>query len=149
MIDHHYYGESERLTAAVFSLAKKLQPVVIFIDEIDALLMNRQSIDGSSSGSEVRKNQVSVMLSMWDGLSSSEKDRIIIIGATNLLSDIDPAAIRRMPLQLHVPLPSPQARNDILQVILRHEPLDSKFSIDEVVRETDGFSGSDLKELCK
>jgi ATPase family AAA domain-containing protein 1 len=98
VIDHHYYGESERLTAAVFSLAKKLQPVVTFIDEIDALLMNRQSIGDASSGSEVRKNQVSVMLSLWDGLTSSEKDRIIVIGATNLLTDLDPAALRRMPL---------------------------------------------------
>lgn len=90
-------------THRLFSLARKLQPAIIFIDEIDAFLRER-----ASSDHEVSSMLKAEFMSCWDGLLT-EGDRIMVLGATNRPTDIDAAILRRFvlfPLRCH-PNPSP------------------------------------------
>lgn len=86
--------------------------------------------------------------SLWDGLTSSS-DRIMVLGATNRPNDIDSAILRRMPKRYAVSLPNDVQRRKILEIMLADVPLDPKFDLSAIVRRTQGFSGSDLKEACR
>lgn len=85
---------------------------------------------------------------LWDGLTSSS-DRIMILGATNRPNDIDAAILRRMPKRYAVSLPNTQQREKILKILLKDARLDKSFKMSEVVRRSQGMSGSDLKEACR
>lgn len=139
-----WYGESQKLAAAVFSLAMKLQPVVVFIDEIDAFLRSRQTSDHETTA--MMKAQ---FMSLWDGLDSDSSARIVIIGATNRPQDVDLAILRRMPLRFAVNLPTTSERWTILKVILADQELDDDVDLKRVAEYTEGYTGSDLKELCR
>lgn len=99
LLTDKWYGESQKLAAAVFSLAKKLQPCIIFVDEIDSFLRNRQLSDNEATA--MMKAQ---FMSLWDGFSSSD-DIVIVMGATNRPFDLDDAILRRMPTRFSVKLP--------------------------------------------
>ncbi|ORX61678.1 AAA-domain-containing protein [Hesseltinella vesiculosa] len=139
-----YYGESNKLAAAVFSLARKLQPCIVFIDEIDSFLRERRSNDHETTG--MMKAE---FMSLWDGLTTGEDSRILILGATNRPNDIDSAILRRMPKRFHVRLPNIQQRKSILDLLLKNIHLSADFDLDTLAKRTDGCSGSDLKELCR
>ncbi|KAG9345996.1 hypothetical protein JZ751_007811 [Albula glossodonta] len=130
-----WYGESQKLAAAVFSLAIKLQPSIIFIDEIDSFLRSR-----SSSDHEATAMMKAQFMSLWDGLDTDFNCQVIIMGATNRPQDLDSAILRRMPTR---------QREAILKLILENENVDSIVDLCEVAKETDGFSGSDLREMCR
>ncbi|SDA01400.1 BZ3500_MvSof-1268-A1-R1_Chr10-1g02628 [Microbotryum saponariae] len=166
-----WFGESNKLVAALFSLAKKLQPSIIFIDEIDSFMRERRSSDHEVTGmmkaefmrydlgSHCRRRTVvlatdsvkycSPLYSMWDGLATGNDTRILVLGATNRPNDIDAAILRRMPKRFSIKLPDFQQRRNILTLMLRDIKLDPSFSMDSLVRRTDGLSGSDLKEACR
>lgn len=95
----------------------------------------------------VREAKNEFML-LWDGLRTREWERVVVLGATNRPFDLDDAALRRMPRRILVALPEREAREHILRVLLRGEVLDDDFSVEEIARHTEGFSGSDLKALC-
>ncbi|RKO95027.1 AAA ATPase, partial [Caulochytrium protostelioides] len=137
-----FFGESQRLVNAVFSLAQKLQPTLVFIDEIDAFLRERKSMDH-----EATSMMKSEFMSLWDGLSSAP--RLVIVGASNRPEDIDAAFLRRMPKRFPVALPAADQRRKILQLLLAKVELDPTFDLDALVQRTHGYSGSDLKELCR
>lgn len=137
-----WYGESNKIANAIFSLANKLQPCIIFIDEIDSFLRER-----SSSEHEVSAMLKAEFMTLWDGLSSN--GRIMVMGATNRQNDIDQAFMRRMPKRFAVGKPDMEQRKAILTKILRKAELDDSFDLDIVVRRTEGFSGSELRELCR
>uniref|UniRef100_A0A3Q0SSG4 Outer mitochondrial transmembrane helix translocase n=1 Tax=Amphilophus citrinellus TaxID=61819 RepID=A0A3Q0SSG4_AMPCI len=139
-----WYGESQKLAAAVFSLAVKLQPTIIFIDEIDSFLRNR-----SSSDHEVTAMMKTQFMSLWDGLGTDHHCQVLIMGATNRPDDLDPAILRRMPTKIHIKPPNVRQREDILRVILKNEKVDPLINLREFAKETEGFSGSDLKEMCR
>ncbi|XP_057449125.1 outer mitochondrial transmembrane helix translocase-like [Lotus japonicus] len=139
-----WYGEEEKLTKALFSLASKLAPVIIFVDEIDSLLGAR----GRASEHEATRKLRNEFMAEWDGLRSKENQRILIIGATNRPFDLDDAVIRRLPRRIYVDLPDAENRMKILRIILKHENLDPDFQFDKLANLTDGYSGSDLKNLC-
>eukprot|EP00117_Sycon_ciliatum_P015892 scpid68228/ scgid15561/ ATPase family AAA domain-containing protein 1; Thorase len=139
-----WHGETEKLTAAVFSLARKLQPSIIFIDEIDLLLRARRPGDHESSG-----NLKGQFMSLCDGLLTDPTEQIIILGATNRPQDIDEAILRRLQLQFHIPLPTTEQRAAILRVILRDEDLADDVDLDFLARVTVAKSGADLKEMCR
>ncbi|KAK9762122.1 mitochondrial dynamin GTPase Msp1 [Basidiobolus ranarum] len=139
-----WFGESNKLVAALFSLAKKLQPAIIFIDEIDSFLRERKSNDH-----EVTSMMKAEFMSLWDGLTTKEDSRIIILGATNRPNDIDSAILRRMPKRFSIKPPNDDQRRDILNIMLKDIKLDKDFDIDNLIRYTIGFSGSELKELCR
>ncbi|XP_070171648.1 outer mitochondrial transmembrane helix translocase [Polyergus mexicanus] len=139
-----WYGESQKLAAAVFSLAVKLQPCIIFIDEIDSFLRARNSQDHEATA--MMKAQ---FMSLWDGLITDPDCTVIIMGATNRPQDLDKAILRRMPATFHVGLPSEEQRLKILQLILKNEPIADNVEITTLAKHTEGFSGSDLQELCR
>ncbi|KAF2824317.1 AAA-domain-containing protein [Ophiobolus disseminans] len=143
-----WYGDSNKLVNAVFSLARKLQPSIVFIDEIDAVLGQRRSGEHEASGMVKAE-----FMTHWDGLASSsgaDPQRICILGATNRIQDIDEAILRRMPKKFPVGLPSSSQRHNIFSLILRDTKIDRKnFDIDYLVRVSAGMSGSDIKEACR
>ncbi|XP_046710494.1 outer mitochondrial transmembrane helix translocase isoform X1 [Silurus meridionalis] len=139
-----WYGESQKLAAAVFSLAIKLQPSIIFIDEIDSFLRSR-----SSSDHEATAMMKAQFMSLWDGLDTDYQCQVIIMGATNRPQDLDSAILRRMPTRFHINQPDIKQRESILKLILGNENIGVGVDLGEIARETDGFSGSDLKEMCR
>ncbi|GAA6220775.1 ATPase family AAA domain-containing protein 1-A-like [Lates japonicus] len=139
-----WYGESQKLTAAVFSLAVKIQPCIIFIDEIESFLRNRSSLDHEATA--MMKAQ---FMSLWDGLDTSSTTQVMVMGATNRPQDLDPAILRRMPTTFHVGLPNTRQRQDILRLILAGENLSNAINLKEIAEKTEGYSGSDLRELCR
>ncbi|WVQ94343.1 hypothetical protein IAU59_001422 [Kwoniella sp. CBS 9459] len=148
-VNDMYVGEGEKLVKAVFSLARRLSPCVIFLDEVDALFGAR--ISRGSAGSMSHNLLLTEFMQEMDGLSSAiaNKDkRIVVIGATNRPFDLDDAVLRRLPRRLLVDLPSVEDRKAILQILLRDEQSAEDVDLDKLAKETDGFSGSDLKHLC-
>ncbi|XP_029999586.1 ATPase family AAA domain-containing protein 1-A-like [Sphaeramia orbicularis] len=139
-----WYGESQKLTAAVFSLAVKIQPCIIFIDEIESFLRNRSSLDHEATA--MMKAQ---FMSLWDGLDTSSTTQVMVMGATNRPQDVDPAILRRMPTTFHVGLPNTRQRQDILRLILAGENLSNAINLKDIAEKTEGYSGSDLRELCR
>ncbi|KAG0305440.1 hypothetical protein BGZ98_004141 [Dissophora globulifera] len=139
-----WFGESNKLVAALFSLAHKMQPAIIFIDEIDSFLRERRSNDH-----EITSMMKAEFMSMWDGLTTGEDTRIIVLGATNRPNDIDSAILRRMPKRFAIKLPSEEQRMNILKLMLAETKLDPSFDFNKLVQKTAGFSGSDLKEACR
>ncbi|ORY63095.1 ATPase [Pseudomassariella vexata] len=144
-----WYGDSNKLVRAVFSLARKLQPAIIFIDEIDAVLGTRRSGEHEASGMVKAE-----FMTLWDGLTSANTrgvpSRICVLGATNRIHDIDEAILRRMPKKFPVSLPDKSQRLRILQLVLKDTKTDpDNFNIDYIARVTAGMSGSDIKEACR
>lgn len=144
-----WYGDSNKLVSAVFSLARKLEPSIVFIDEIDAVLGNRRSGEHEASGMVKAE-----FMTHWDGLTSAntsgEPQRILILGATNRMQDIDDAILRRMPKKFAVSLPSAPQRLRILGLILKDTRIDKDhFDLEYLVRVMAGMSGSDIKEACR
>lgn len=93
-------------------------------------------------------------MTLWDGLTSTDEvglpNRIMILGATNRIQDIDEAILRRMPKKFPVSLPSNSQRRRILNLILKDTKVDSEhFDIDYLTRVMAGMSGSDIKEACR
>ena len=142
-LTNKWFGESNKLVAALFGLARKLQPTIVFIDEIDSFLRER-----SSGDHEAMAMMKAEFMTLWDGLTSST-DRILVLGATNRPADIDSAILRRLPKRYAVGLPEASQRKKILSIMLADVPCASNFDIDEIVRKTETYSGSDLKELCR
>lgn len=139
-----WYGESQKLASAVFSLASKIQPCIIFIDEIDSFLRSRNSNDHEATA--MMKTQ---FMMLWDGLSTNPNSTVVVMGATNRPQDLDKAIIRRMPAQFHIGLPNTAQRAQILKLILETEQIDPNINFEQLAEQTNGFSGSDLKEMCR
>ncbi|RLV95536.1 Protein MSP1 [Spathaspora sp. JA1] len=137
-----WYGESNKIVDAIFSLANKLQPCIIFIDEIDSFLRDR-----SSNDHEVSALLKAEFMTLWDGLKSN--GQIMVLGATNRKHDIDEAFLRRLPKTFAIEKPNYIQRKAILTKMLDDANLDSGFDLDYVVKHTQNFSGSDLRELCR
>jgi SpoVK/Ycf46/Vps4 family AAA+-type ATPase len=137
-----WIGEDEKLVRAVFSLARKLDPCVIFIDEADAVFRKRSADD-----SEYRRDMLSQFLQEWDGVSSSSKGGFVMV-ATNRPEDLDAAVLRRLPRRIYVGLPSDEDREAILRIHLKEEKLGDDVDLEDIARQASEFTGSDLKNLC-
>lgn len=144
MLTDKWYGESQKLASAVFTLAVKIQPCIIFIDEIDSFLRARNSSDHEATA--MMKTQ---FMMLWDGLNTESDSTIIVMGATNRPQDLDKAILRRMPAQFHIGLPNEEQRHKILQLILANEKVAPEVDYLQLARKTNGYSGSDLKEVCR
>ncbi|XP_044493531.1 uncharacterized protein LOC123216929 isoform X2 [Mangifera indica] len=139
-----WFGDAEKLTKALFSFASKLAPVIIFVDEVDSLLGAR----GGAFEHEATRRMRNEFMSAWDGLRSKESQKILILGATNRPFDLDDAVIRRLPRRIYVDLPDAKNRLKILNIFLAQEKLEPNFQFQELACVTEGYSGSDLKNLC-
>ncbi|CAR28208.1 ZYRO0D16346p [Zygosaccharomyces rouxii] len=151
-----YLGESEKLVRALFAVAKKLSPSIIFVDEIDSIMGSRSN-EGENESSRRIKNE---FLVQWSSLSSaaagkqsgSEEDdeRVLVLAATNLPWSIDEAARRRFVRRQYIPLPEPETRSVQLSKLLSHQKHTlSEEDFLELVELTDGYSGSDITSLAK
>ncbi|XP_055836469.1 outer mitochondrial transmembrane helix translocase-like [Episyrphus balteatus] len=144
MLTDKWYGESQKLASAVFSLAVKLEPCIVFIDEIDSFLRNRSTNDHEATA--MMKTQ---FMMMWDGLSTRAGSTVIVMGATNRPQDLDKAILRRMPAQFHIGLPTDAQRLQILKLVLELENISESVDFNRLSKLTKGFSGSDLREMCR
>jgi SpoVK/Ycf46/Vps4 family AAA+-type ATPase len=159
-----WFGESDKLVTALFSLSRKLAPSILFIDEIDTLLKNRSS----SNNNPAMHSMQGVFLSEWDGLNSNMKSEVddeaasssgssnnaqtapvVVLGATNRPMDLDSAFLRRMPVSVKLPIPDFNGRRDILLRMLRKENLAADVDFGELALRTEGFTGSDLRGACR
>jgi hypothetical protein len=137
-----YVGEGEKNVRAIFTLAKKLSPCVVFIDEADAIFGSRnQSRNRFSSHREL----INQFLREWDGMNDMSA---FIMVATNRPFDLDDAVLRRLPRRLLVDLPVEQDREAILKIHLKNEQLDPSVDLADLARRTPFYSGSDLKNVC-
>ena len=136
-----YVGESEKNVRAIFSLAKKLSPCVVFIDEADAIFASR----GSGTNRNSHRELINQFLREWDGMSETTA---FIMVATNRPFDLDDAALRRLPRRLLVDLPTEKDREAILGIHLKDEQVDASVSLARLAVDTPLYSGSDLKNLA-
>jgi transitional endoplasmic reticulum ATPase len=139
-----FYGESEARLREIFREAKEKAPSIIFIDEIDAIAPKREEVTG-----EVEKRVVAQLLALMDGMEAMSN--VIVIGATNRLDDIDPALRRpgRFDREIEIGVPNQQGRLEILQIHTRGMPLSRDVDLREIARITHGYTGADLKALCR
>ncbi|XP_036594789.1 fidgetin-like protein 1 [Trichosurus vulpecula] len=140
-----WVGEGEKMVRALFAVARCQQPAVIFIDEIDSLLSQRG--DGEHESSRRIKTEFLVQL---DGATTSSEERILVVGATNRPQEIDEAARRRLVKRLYIPLPEASARKQIVKNLMAKEHFClSEEEISLIVKQSDGFSGADMTQLCR
>jgi outer mitochondrial transmembrane helix translocase len=88
-------------------------------------------------------------MTRWDGLTTEDDSRIIVLGATNLPNALDPAVLRRLPKRYAVGLPNSTQRRKIFEILLKKATLAPDLSLDRLVAATEGYSGSDIKEMCR
>jgi len=150
-VENKWLGESEKNAKAVFTLARRLAPCVVFIDEVDSLLSSREgSSDDSAHGTLTSVK--TTMMSEWDGLNSGTNgngDRVVVIGSTNRPFDLDEAVLRRFPRRILVDLPDLETRTEILEVTLAENRIDPAVNLTQIAERLDGYTGSDIKEVCR
>lgn len=140
-----WVGEGEKMVRALFFLARKMEPSVIFIDEIDSLLSQRS--ENENEGSRRIKTE---FLVQFDGVSVGEKDRILVIGATNRPQEIDEAARRRLVKRIYVALPELEARRKMVEYLIKeYDYRIEEGGFEEIAKLTEGYSGSDMFNLCR
>lgn len=139
-----YYGDAEKTTRALFSLAAKLAPAIIFVDEVDSLLGQRDR----HNENELPRRIKNEFMTHWDGLLSKSNERILVLAATNRPFDLDEAIVRRFEHRIMVGLPTLESRELILKKLLSKEKVEEGIDFKELATLTEGYSGSDLKNLC-
>ena len=129
----------------LFNTAKKNQPCIVFIDEIDAV--GRQRGAGLGGGNDEREQTLNQLLVQMDGFESNEG--VIVMAATNRSDVLDPALLRpgRFDRQIYVNMPDVRGREAILKVHARNKPLAPDVNFKILARMTGGFSGADLANL--
>ncbi|KAK6435996.1 hypothetical protein LTR95_007817 [Oleoguttula sp. CCFEE 5521] len=138
-----YVGEGEKMVRAVFSLAKKLSPCIVFIDEADAIFGSR---DGGGGGNRnTHREIINQFLREWDGMS---EHGVFMMVASNRPFDLDDAVLRRLPRRVLVDLPRKEDREAILKIHLKGEQLADDVDLTALAERTPLYSGSDLKNLC-
>mmetsp|Transcript_1865 Transcript_1865/g.2844 ORF Transcript_1865/g.2844 Transcript_1865/m.2844 type:complete len:661 (+) Transcript_1865:51-2033(+) len=143
-----FVGETNLNVRALFSLARKLEPCVIFVDEMDGLFRERQS-NGYEEHDHSRDLKTEFM-QLWDGIgNNNDACRVVVMGSTNRPFDVDSAFLRRMPCSYFVGLPDFAARVSVLRVMLNKVPLEPNFDFTTIAQETEGYSPSDLKEVLR
>ncbi len=140
-----YVGVGASRVRDLFDMAKKNQPCIIFIDEIDAVGRHRGA--GLGGGNDEREQTLNQILVQMDGFESNEG--VIVMAATNRADILDPALMRpgRFDRQIFVNLPDVKGREQILKVHARNKPLAPDVNFKTVARITAGFSGADLANL--
>ena len=131
----------------LFRQAKEKAPCIIFIDEIDAVGRARGK-NPNMGGNDERENTLNQLLTEMDGFGTNSG--IIVIAATNRADILDKALLRagRFDRQIHVDLPDLNERKEVFGVHLRPLKLDNSVDIDTLARQTPGFSGADIANVC-
>ena len=136
-------GESEKLIKVLFDLARHYQPSTIFLDEIDSIMSARGESGDEHEGSRRMKTELLIQL---DGLTKNEG--VFLLAASNIPWDLDPALLRRLEKRVIVTLPDQKGRETLLKIFI---PQNMNKGIDYIKNAEllEGYSGSDIKLLCK
>jgi SpoVK/Ycf46/Vps4 family AAA+-type ATPase len=144
-----WLGEAEKNVSKLFNMARKYnekegKPVILFIDEVDSLLGDRSS----EVGGEIRaKNQ---FLSELDGVNGKGKDTMMyVIGATNKPWSLDEPFLRRFQKRIYVSLPAMDARNKLFEQYTAPLKKSTRFNLASLAKQFDGYSASDIKDVCQ
>ena len=144
-----WLGEAEKNVSRLFKMAhsyaeREGKPVILFIDELDSLLGERTN----EIGGEVRsRNQ---FLTEMDGINSKGKDtKLYVIGATNKPWSLDHPFLRRFQKRIYVSLPSVEAREKLFSLYTNQLKLDSRVRLHTLASIFDGYSASDIKDICQ
>jgi transitional endoplasmic reticulum ATPase len=139
-----WVGESEKAIREIFRKARQAAPCVIFLDEIDSITPVR----GRSADSGVTERVISQLLTEIDGLE--ELRNVVVIAATNRPDMVDPALLRpgRFDRLVKVISPNFESRKEIFKIHLKDTPLADNVKLDDLARETEGFSGADIAAIC-
>ncbi|KAK7791938.1 hypothetical protein R5R35_002430 [Gryllus longicercus] len=140
-----FVGEGEKLVRALFAVARELQPSIVFIDEVDSLLLERRE-----SEHEASRRLKTEFLVEFDGLPSNGEERVLVMAATNRPQELDEAALRRFTKRIYVGLPDAETRILLLRRLLsRHGSPLAQDELCQLALLTKGYSGSDLTALAK
>ena len=140
-----YVGVGASRVRDLFAQAKKNQPCIIFIDEIDAV--GRQRGAGLGGGHDEREQTLNQLLVQMDGFESNEA--IIVMAATNRADILDPALMRpgRFDRQIYVQVPDVRGREAIFKVHARNKPMSNEIDFQVLARMTSGFTGAEIENL--
>ncbi|MFS7925414.1 putative microtubule-severing ATPase [Helianthus anomalus] len=140
-----WVGEGEKLVRTLFAVAVSRQPSVIFMDEIDSVMSARTSNEHDAS-----RRLKSEFLVQFDGVTSNSNDLVIVIGATNKPQELDDAVLRRLVKRIYIPLPDANSRRNLLKNKLKGQQYSlPSGDLERLVKDTEGYSGSDLQALCE
>ena len=140
-------GESEKLLQAAFRYARKNTPCIIFIDEIDSLCSARET----GAVENFSRTLLSEFLILFSGLLKlPSKERLFIMGATNCMSDIDKAVLRRFESRIEIPQPGFSGRKSMIESYLQATPNTlSSSDIEDIAKACEGWNGSEILQLCR
>ena len=140
-------GDSEKLVRLLFEIARYYQPSTIFIDEIDSILSSRSST-GEHEASRRMKTELLIQL---DGLiKANNGERVFLLAASNLPWELDMALLRRLEKRILVTLPEKEARENMVKMHIDEKMTDqSVFDYGKVAENLKGYSGSDIRLVCK
>ena len=141
-----YYGESSKLVAALYKVARRMAPSVVFIDEFEALTPQRGSGERSSDNKVVTE-----FLNTLDGFEKyTDNSFVLTIAATNYPWLLDDAIVSRFKgMPIYIPLPDEEARKAIFNIHLLRKGQKSAVDIDELVSRSQGYSGREIEMLCQ
>lgn len=141
-----FIGDGAKLVRDAFELAKKKQPTIIFIDEIDAIGSRRFGSE-KSGDREVQRTMLE-LLNQMDGFD--QNDQIKIIAATNRIDILDPALLRsgRLDRKVEFPLPDETARAHIIKIHSRKMNLSKEVNFEEIARCCEDFNGAQCRAIC-
>jgi transitional endoplasmic reticulum ATPase len=146
-----WLGESEESVRRVFDVARRAAPCIVFFDQLDAVVPKRSDLE--HEGTRAPQRVVNQLLAELDGME--RRSQVLVIGATNRMGMVDPAALRpgRFGVHLHVGLPDDADREQILRIHLAGAALDGGLAVDRLVEHlvprTVGMTGADLAFLVQ
>jgi len=142
-----WFGESEANVREIFDKARAAAPCVLFFDELDAIAKSRGSSLGDAGGAADRV--INQILTEMDGMGA--KKNVFIIGATNRPDIIDSAILRpgRLDQLIYIPLPDLPSRIAVLKANLKNSPISKDVDLEFLGKNTPGYSGADLTEICQ
>jgi len=140
-----WVGEAEQNIKKLFDAAAAEARSIIFIDEIESLVPARRD-----EGSSVMQRVVPQILQGMEGFDKKQVQPILFMGATNVPWQLDPAVLRpgRFDEKVYIPLPDLPARQKMLEIYLKHRPLDESINLETLAQKLEGYSGADIKYLC-
>ena len=146
-------GDSEKIIRCVFAMARHHAPSVVFFDEVDALVSSR----GGSGEGEASRRFKAELLSQMDGVQSmggsgekgGAEKQVMVLATTNCPWDLDEAMRRRLEKRIYVPLPDTAARKQLLLIHSKGVTLSDKVDLDQIAEALEGYSGADVKLVCR
>jgi transitional endoplasmic reticulum ATPase len=140
-----WVGEAEQNIKKLFDAAAGEKRSIIFIDEIEALVPARRD-----EGSSVMQRVVPQILQGVEGFDKQANRPVLLMGATNVPWQLDPAMLRpgRFDEKIYIPLPDLPARRKMLDIYLGKRPLSADINLDALASRLDGYSGADIKYIC-